>query len=63
MVDDSLQLIESMYKRESTNNLTVSDIGEFDPTVIENVTSPVVGARTHPDHLINTRDCKQFESL
>ena len=56
-----MQLIESMYKRESKNNLTVSVIGEIDPTVIEKVTSPFVGARIHPDHLLNTRDCKQLE--
>jgi hypothetical protein len=63
MFDNFEQLIESIYKRESKYNLTVSETGEFDPTVIEKVTNPVVGARSHPDHLMKTRDCKQFESL
>jgi|LauGreDrversion4_2_1035121.scaffolds.fasta_scaffold1641886_1 hypothetical protein len=53
--------MESMYKRESKYNLTVSDIGELDPSVNENVTGPMAGARTHPDHLANTRAYKQFE--
>jgi hypothetical protein len=52
--------MESMYKWESRYNLTDSDMGEFDPTVKEKVTKPVVGARIHPVHLTNTSAYKQF---